>query len=60
MLAHTTYRHFIIGSQLMIGIALLSASYFSEDSFSASAVLKANTNQSKAPVAELTSDSERC
>ena len=59
MLAHTTYRHFIIGSQLMIGIALLSASYFSEDGFSAAAVFKAN-NQSVAPVAELNDKSERC
>ena len=42
MLAHTTSRHIIIGAQLIIGMALLSASYFTNDNISAESMLKGN------------------
>jgi hypothetical protein len=59
MLAHTTFRHIIIGVQLAIGIALLSASYFSGDPVSTDTFLKANTQQIQA-IEKLQSDVKSC
>ena len=59
MLAHTTSRHIILGVHLAIGIALLSASYFSGDQVSADTFLKANTQQSQT-IEKLHSDAGRC
>ena len=59
MLAHTTSRYIIIGSQLAVGIILLSASYFSEDGFNTTAQLKASVQQSPAAT-ELTQKEKHC
>ena len=46
MLAHTTSRYIILGSQLAIGVVLLSASYLTDNGFNANTQLKASVEQS--------------
>ncbi len=59
MLAHTTSRYFILGSQLAIGVVLLSASYFVRDDVNANTQLKASVEQSPA-VQTLQSKRKHC
>ena len=60
MLAHTTYRHLMIGSQLAVGIVLLSASYFSDEGFSAANILKADSHKSNVTAPAVVDRSKQC
>jgi len=50
----------MIGSQLAVGIVLLSASYFSEEGFSAANILKADSNKSNVTAPALVDRSKQC